>query len=366
MFDPPHQPVQRRGMLGFDRRALAVLSAMGNHDIHHVAVECRVFVKLAQRSGKTAIATLCRGLQEQVGMCGDVLLDLQDVIGHRLDGAQCRVEFLHPRRHRARGRFGVQLFDPFGMRAFQSRSLTQDIGQILLQARDLFLDLVLFLFGKLAEILGFQNLAILERGQHEPHGRPQQGHAFGAGGIGEIAHRAFLLFGVFLIYCAALGLVFVGFEHRRQIPRKIVHKILHRRPQARGMTRRQRQRAGFVRGVEIVHVNPVDGQGALAGLRLEHLFGGGMPPGSAWPQNEQVEIAVGHFRRQADRLERAILTDQIAVIGQFIRGAKRKAGRIAARAQFFRRQSGHGHLVAAEIENRTLYRASLRANRAEI
>ena len=200
---------------------------------------------------------LLAGLQEVAQVVADALLHRREIgrhVGQVLVLGQQVVDQVVDHHG---GDLVVEVAQAAAELALPARHLQQHLLQLPLQRLDLVLEALLLFRGQLLELLGGDDLAVLQRGEAEAGGRLQQGQAALARLLLQLVEALFLALLELLLEGAAARRVLLALEGGREAGAQLFYQPFHVALQLLAHAGRQAQGARCGGLFEVVDVAPV-------------------------------------------------------------------------------------------------------------
>ena len=210
----------------------------------------------------------------------------------------------------------------------------EDLLEFLLQGLDSRLDLLAHPLGQRVEDLGLDDLALVRRCHDEARRRAHDGDVLLLGALVQDLEGLLLPRAELLLDGASAGLVVLALERGGERGPQFIDDGDHGLRQRFGPAGRQANRAGLIRVLEIVDVDPVADGGCLTRLARQILVDRRAFAGRRRAQHENVEVATLHVRAELDGAQRPLLADEAGDRLKVFRAGEAEAGRIDGPAQF--------------------------------
>ena len=255
VLDAPHQVAVGRIVFLHQRSAAGCAFAVRCHDVDHVAAKARV-VRGVDGLLDDGVLFLAGG-QEQADVAHHVVARRLEIGRGFGNIAQRGVQVVQRVANGGLGHVLVELAQLRAALLVGPRQPLEHLPQLLLERRDLGLDVAAHGFRQGIEHLGLHHLAFVHGRHGEARRRAQQGNILALRLLAQPLQR-FLVAGTeLLVDGAPPRLVVVALEARRQHVAQLVERRDHALGQGFGAAMRQLQRFGAIGSFEVVDIGPI-------------------------------------------------------------------------------------------------------------
>jgi hypothetical protein len=361
VLDAADQVRQRRVVLMDDRRPLKALAA--HDEVHLVPLEAVDMAAGGSEQfggGRPRLLSGDLQLQQAVNVVEQVLTGLLQVLADVGKLAEADVQLVDRMVDGLRRDLAVQLAQGIPVLHCPGGNLLDDLLEFALQFLDLALDTLAFFLRQGVEGLGLHHRAVFHGREGEAERCAHQGDVLRFCLFAQRLECGFLAFARAVLQgLAAIAIVF-ALESRRDRRAQFVDQLAHCCLQLAAQARRQADRLGLVRRREVVQIDPVRRNGFLRGLRFQDLLDRRVLAGSRRAEDEEVVTFLLDGGAEADRLQGAVLADDLVEILQLVRRLEREIGGIAAGVEFlgWKRRDGHNSILPSMHRSAVLWATS--------